>query len=153
MLTVDYLHLCMHILAVEISSLANTPAGSMVIPSIHIQIKTLKRKPNIFMLLHPSRSKNRIINKKGDLLSVQWTSSLIPSSNLVYSIGRDITEIRNIQKKLMSHWQNRAKLFLKMNEDRISWMIFGTQFRDCPVKSVVNLRLRRTILPATPFHA
>jgi hypothetical protein len=40
-----------------------------------------------------------------------------------------------------------------MNEDRFSWMIFGTQFRDCPMESVVNLRLRRTILPAPPFQA
>jgi PAS domain S-box-containing protein len=45
---------------------------------------------------------NRIITKKGALLSVQWTSNLNPSKNLVYSIGRDITEIRNIQEKLIA---------------------------------------------------
>lgn len=45
---------------------------------------------------------NRIISKKGEILSVQWTSIINPSKNLVYSIGRDITEIRNIQEQLIA---------------------------------------------------
>jgi|GEM_PF-939030 len=45
---------------------------------------------------------NRIISKKGELLSVQWTSIINPAKNLVYSIGRDITEIRNIQEQLIA---------------------------------------------------
>jgi PAS domain S-box-containing protein len=45
---------------------------------------------------------NRIISKKGEILSVQWTSIINPSKSLVYSIGRDITEIRNIQEQLIA---------------------------------------------------
>ncbi|MDR6845998.1 PAS domain S-box protein [Flavobacterium granuli] len=45
---------------------------------------------------------NRILSKKGGILSVQWTSIINPSKNLVYSIGRDITEIRNIQEQLIA---------------------------------------------------
>ncbi|AOW10854.1 PAS domain S-box protein [Flavobacterium gilvum] len=44
---------------------------------------------------------NRIVTKKGELLSVQWTSIINPERNLIYSIGRDITEIRNIQEQLI----------------------------------------------------
>ena len=45
---------------------------------------------------------NRIVTKNGELVSVQWTSIINPSKNLVYSIGRDITEIRKIQEKLIA---------------------------------------------------
>ncbi|HEU4789194.1 MAG TPA: PAS domain S-box protein, partial [Flavobacterium sp.] len=45
---------------------------------------------------------NRILTKKGELLSVQWTSIINPSKNLVYSIGRDITEIRTVQEQLVA---------------------------------------------------
>jgi PAS domain S-box-containing protein len=45
---------------------------------------------------------NRILTKKGELLSVQWTAIINPSKNLVYSIGRDITEIRKIQEQLIA---------------------------------------------------
>lgn len=45
---------------------------------------------------------NRILTKKGEILFVQWTSIINPSKNLVYSIGRDITEIRKIQQKLIA---------------------------------------------------
>lgn len=45
---------------------------------------------------------NRILSKRGEVLSVQWTSIINPSKNLVYSIGRDITEIRNIQEQLIA---------------------------------------------------
>ncbi|MGQ7944714.1 PAS domain-containing protein [Flavobacterium sp. WC2509] len=43
---------------------------------------------------------NRILTKKGGHITVQWTSIINPSKNLIYSIGRDITEIRKIQEKL-----------------------------------------------------
>ncbi|HKO77351.1 MAG TPA: PAS domain S-box protein, partial [Flavobacterium sp.] len=45
---------------------------------------------------------NRILTKKGELLSVQWTSIINPSKSLVYSIGRDITEIRTVQEQLLA---------------------------------------------------
>ncbi|PKB17962.1 PAS domain S-box protein [Flavobacterium sp. 5] len=45
---------------------------------------------------------NRILSKKGELITVQWTSIINPSKNLVYSIGRDITEIRKVQEKLFA---------------------------------------------------
>ena len=43
---------------------------------------------------------NRILTKNGNLITVQWTSTINPSKNLIYSIGRDITEIREIQEQL-----------------------------------------------------
>nr|WP_315154549.1 PAS domain S-box protein [uncultured Flavobacterium sp.] len=43
---------------------------------------------------------NRIVTKNGGLITVQWTSIINPSKNLVYSIGRDITEIRKVQEQL-----------------------------------------------------
>jgi PAS domain S-box-containing protein len=45
---------------------------------------------------------NRIITKTGEMLSVQWTSIINPSTNLVCSIGRDITEIRSIQEQVIA---------------------------------------------------
>ncbi|REH01035.1 PAS domain-containing hybrid sensor histidine kinase/response regulator [Flavobacterium aquicola] len=46
---------------------------------------------------------NRIITKKGEPITVQWTSIINPSDNLIYSIGRDITEIRKIQEQLSAN--------------------------------------------------
>jgi len=43
---------------------------------------------------------NRILTKNGDQITVQWTSIINPAKNLIYSIGRDITEIRKIQEQL-----------------------------------------------------
>ncbi|WP_281228597.1 PAS domain S-box protein [Flavobacterium aquiphilum] len=45
---------------------------------------------------------NRIVTKKGELLSVQWTSIINPEKTLIYSIGRDITDIRKIQEQLVT---------------------------------------------------
>jgi len=45
---------------------------------------------------------NRIVTKSGELLTVQWTSLTNPAKNLVYSIGRDITEIKKIQEQLIA---------------------------------------------------
>ncbi|WP_348798940.1 PAS domain-containing hybrid sensor histidine kinase/response regulator [Flavobacterium adhaerens] len=43
---------------------------------------------------------NRIITKKGENITVQWTSIINPEKKLIYSIGRDITEIKNFQERL-----------------------------------------------------
>ncbi|HSD07865.1 PAS domain S-box protein [Flavobacterium sp.] len=43
---------------------------------------------------------NRILTKQKELIAVQWTSIMNPAKNLVYSIGRDITEIKKIQEQL-----------------------------------------------------
>ncbi len=43
---------------------------------------------------------NRIITKSGELITVLWTSIINHSKSVVYSIGRDITEIRKIQEQL-----------------------------------------------------
>jgi len=45
---------------------------------------------------------NRVVTKKGELLSVQWTSIINPEKTLIYSIGRDITDIRKIQEQLLA---------------------------------------------------
>ncbi|PJJ07271.1 PAS domain S-box-containing protein [Flavobacterium sp. 1] len=64
------------------------------IPETELSIQELlKEKTSIIF-------ENRIITKNGELITVQWTSIINPSRNLVYSIGRDITEIRKIQKQL-----------------------------------------------------
>jgi PAS domain S-box-containing protein len=65
----------------------------------------VKTKEAIQELLGGKKSvifENRILTKKGELLSVQWTAIINPSKNLVYSIGRDITEIRKIQEQLIA---------------------------------------------------
>jgi PAS domain S-box-containing protein len=43
---------------------------------------------------------NKILSKTGIVRSIQWTSIINPAKNLVYSIGRDITEIKNVQEQL-----------------------------------------------------
>jgi PAS domain S-box-containing protein len=45
---------------------------------------------------------NRVLSKYGEIIYVQWTSIINPSEKLIYSIGRDITEIRSIQEKLIA---------------------------------------------------
>lgn len=45
---------------------------------------------------------NRIVTKNKELLSVQWTSIITPTDNFVYSIGRDISDLRKIQEKLIA---------------------------------------------------
>jgi PAS domain S-box-containing protein len=43
---------------------------------------------------------NRLVTKNGESIRVQWTSIINPSKDLVYSIGRDISEIRKVQEQL-----------------------------------------------------
>jgi PAS domain S-box-containing protein len=65
----------------------------------------VKTKEALQELLKGSTSvifENRILTKKGELLSVQWTAIINPSKNLVYYMGRDITEIRKIQEQLIA---------------------------------------------------
>ncbi|MBG6111026.1 PAS domain S-box-containing protein [Flavobacterium sp. CG_9.10] len=45
---------------------------------------------------------NRYLKKNGETVIIQWTSSVNPSMNLIYGIGRDITEIRQAQENLLS---------------------------------------------------
>jgi PAS domain S-box-containing protein len=45
---------------------------------------------------------NRIISKNGECIHIQWTSIFNPDKNLVYSIGRDISEIKKIQEELIA---------------------------------------------------
>jgi len=46
---------------------------------------------------------NRIFSKKGAIISVQWTYMFDSKTNLIHAIGRDITDIRTIQNKLMAN--------------------------------------------------
>ena len=45
---------------------------------------------------------NRYLKKNGETVIIQWTTSVNPSMNLIYGIGRDITEIRQAQENLVS---------------------------------------------------
>ncbi|MDI6050176.1 PAS domain S-box protein [Flavobacterium sp. XS2P24] len=58
---------------------------------------------------------NRFLKKNGEFVTIQWTASLISSEN-IYAIGKDISEIRNTQEKLiksenlLNHAQKNAKM-------------------------------------------
>jgi PAS domain S-box-containing protein len=45
---------------------------------------------------------NRILKKNGEYLLVQWTTIINVSKKLIYAIGRDITEIKKKQEKLIA---------------------------------------------------
>lgn len=45
---------------------------------------------------------NRILEKNGEYFLIQWTTIVNPSKKLIYAIGRDITEIKKIQEKLIA---------------------------------------------------
>ncbi|MBF4472552.1 PAS domain-containing protein [Flavobacterium sp. HJJ] len=66
----------------------------------------LEKTSSVFTLL-PKNSpvvdfENRYIKKNGEIVILQWKSNLNYSNNLVYSIARDITDIRKTQEKLLS---------------------------------------------------
>ncbi|MFV8376634.1 PAS domain S-box protein [Flavobacterium sp. LB1P71] len=58
---------------------------------------------------------NRFLKKNGEFVTIQWTANSISSGN-IYAIGRDISEIRNTQEKLiksenlLNHAQKNAKM-------------------------------------------
>jgi PAS domain S-box-containing protein len=45
---------------------------------------------------------NRILKKNGEYFLVQWTTIVNLSKKLIYAIGRDITEIKKVQEKLIA---------------------------------------------------
>jgi PAS domain S-box-containing protein len=45
---------------------------------------------------------NRILKKNGEYFLVQWTTIINLSKKLIYAIGRDITEIKKVQEKLIA---------------------------------------------------
>ncbi|SDX12983.1 PAS domain S-box protein [Flavobacterium degerlachei] len=44
---------------------------------------------------------NRFINKKGDIVYIQWTASVDSSKENIYAIGRDVTNIKKAQADLL----------------------------------------------------
>nr|WP_314896113.1 PAS domain S-box protein [uncultured Flavobacterium sp.] len=58
---------------------------------------------------------NRFLKKNGEFVTIQWTANSISSGN-IYAIGKDISEIRNTQEKLiksenlLNHAQKNAKM-------------------------------------------
>ncbi|WP_051929457.1 PAS domain S-box protein [Flavobacterium sp. 83] len=58
---------------------------------------------------------NRFLKKNGEFVTIQWTANLISPEN-IYAIGKDISEIRNTQEKLivsenlLNHAQKVAKI-------------------------------------------
>jgi PAS domain S-box-containing protein len=45
---------------------------------------------------------NKVLSKNGNCIYIHWTSIFNPEKNLVYSIGKDISEIKIIQEKLIA---------------------------------------------------
>jgi PAS domain S-box-containing protein len=45
---------------------------------------------------------NRILKKNGEYFLIQWTTIANHSKQLIYAIGRDVTEIKKIQEKLIA---------------------------------------------------
>lgn len=69
---------------------------------------------------------NRYIKKNGEFVFLQWKANLNVANNLVYSIARDITDIRKTQEKLLSSERslNEAQKIAKIG----SWdFILATQ--------------------------
>ncbi|MFV5695219.1 PAS domain S-box protein [Flavobacterium sp. LB3P122] len=58
---------------------------------------------------------NRFLKKNGEFVTIQWTANSI-SSGIIYAIGKDVSEIRNTQEKLiksenlLKHVQNNVKM-------------------------------------------
>jgi PAS domain S-box-containing protein len=72
---------------------------------------------------------NRFLKKNGEFVTIQWTANSISSGN-IYAIGRDISEIRNTQEKLiksenlLNHAQKIAKIGaweFNLNTKKIIW--------------------------------
>jgi PAS domain S-box-containing protein len=59
---------------------------------------------------------NRALKKNGEYIIVQWTTIVNLSKKLIYAIGRDITEIRKIQEKLIAseNFLNEAQKIAKI---------------------------------------
>ncbi|TRW97975.1 PAS domain S-box protein [Flavobacterium gawalongense] len=72
---------------------------------------------------------NRFLKKNGEFVTIQWTANSISSKN-IYAIGKDISEIRNTQEKLiksenlLNHAQKIAKIGaweFDLNTKKIIW--------------------------------
>jgi hypothetical protein len=46
--------------------------------------------------------KTDTLQKKGAIVIIQWTTSIDLSGQLIYGIGRDISEIRGVQQNLLN---------------------------------------------------
>ena len=59
---------------------------------------------------------NRIINRQGEIITIQWSASIDITGNFIYAIGRDITAVRlseenlRISQKLLNEAQKIAKI-------------------------------------------
>ena len=52
---------------------------------------------------HTINFENRFIKKNGEYIYLQWTAFNDSSGNLIFAIGRDITEMKNTQEKLIKN--------------------------------------------------
>jgi len=59
---------------------------------------------------------NRALKKNGEYIIVQWTTIVNLSKKLIYAIGRDVTEIRKIEEKLIAseNFLNEAQKIAKI---------------------------------------
>ena len=75
---------------------------------------------------------NRIVRKDGEIAIIQWTTSVDLQSDLVYAIGRDVTEMRLIQNKLATSERllNDAQKLAKMGSWELNVVNYKLIFSD-----------------------
>lgn len=59
---------------------------------------------------------NRLITKNGEIIYIQWTTSVDTSKGIIYAIGRDSTEKRQISQELEESRQAETEIKLKLIE-------------------------------------
>jgi PAS domain S-box-containing protein len=78
--------------------------GSKLISYIHPEDK-LKTNHEIERLSNGENSigfENRYVAKNGAIIIIQWTTTVDPNRKLIYGIGRDVTQIRETQDRLIA---------------------------------------------------
>ncbi|MFV5700906.1 PAS domain S-box protein [Flavobacterium sp. XS2P12] len=91
--------------------------------------RSLKEIESLSMGTPAMNFENRFLKKNGEFVTIQWTANSISAEN-IYAIGRDITEIRSTQEKLirsenlLNHAQKIAKIGaweFNLNTKKIIW--------------------------------
>lgn len=91
--------------------------------------RSLKEIEKLGMGIPTVNYENRFLKSNGEFVTIQWTANSISTEN-IYAIGRDVSEIRSIQKKLtrsenlLNFAQKKAKMGtweLNFNTKEILW--------------------------------
>lgn len=88
------------ILGYTAEEVLNTPFLDYVHPSD--VSKSQSEVAKIFEGQGSHNFENRFLTKSGEIAIIQWTTSINPSKDLIYAIGRDITLIRESEQNLLS---------------------------------------------------